>query len=289
MSEQNTAIVLATDNYPAVTTDVSSLAEIFSGNLGGETLGFKDLRRVKVPSGGGKTWNADSDNPMDSTKSFQAVIAHTELGRVMWLKELGSGVPATAPDCTGKPDADGVWHGSRSRAWIGQAAASLQLAPMNAGYSQDNSPQECEGCELAKFGSGRGGRGQKCQIKRSFYLATEDSLLPTALIAPVMSLANAKKYLLGLSTSNPALQYHEVVTEFGLEVKTANNQTFAVITFAKSMVLPPEQRVKFAHYRKAIQKLVGNMNVSRAVFAEQPVAIDMAEFPEDELLPGEDD
>jgi hypothetical protein len=119
----------------------------------------------------------------------------------------------------------------------------------------------------------KAGKGQKCQQKRVFYIATEDSLLPLVLIAPVMSLANAKKYLLGLSTSlvkvdgqKPRMmQYHEVITNFGLESDSNGDNDFARITFTRAAVLPAEQRQAFADYRRTIKPLISNLSTAAAV------------------------
>jgi hypothetical protein len=198
----------------------------------------------------------------------------------MWLKEQGKGnTTKSGPDCTGAPRYDGSWYGSKSEAWIKAAAAGLDDKDLRNGGSLQN----CEDCPFAQFGSGKNGKGQKCQQKRIFYIATEDSLLPTALVAPVMSLKAAKKYLLGLATTlvqdgekKRALQYHEVLTEFGLEADSNGDNEFARITFRKAAVLPPEQRAAFATYRKSIKPMVSRM--SKSVLAEAAPAAPVDDY-----------
>jgi hypothetical protein len=269
---EQSIVALDAAEYPALLLDPDTLKEAFDENLAGEQLSFSDLRRIKVPAGGAETWsipNVDGGKPTGAS-TFQGVIAHTELGRVMWLKEVGKGnTSKSGPDCSGSARYDGSWFGSKSQAWIKAAAAGLADKDLR----NDGPMQGCEDCPFSQFGSGKNGKGQKCQQKRVFYIATEDSLLPTALVAPVMSLKAAKKYLLGLSTTlvqdgekKRALQYHEVMTEFGLEADSNGENDFARITFRKAAVLPLEQRAAFALYRKSIKSLVSGM--SKSVLAE---------------------
>jgi hypothetical protein len=273
-SKPEQSIVLAdASDYPMLTMDPADLREAIQVNLMGETLQFKDLRRVKVPAGGAESWSIpspDGGKPIP-TNDFQGVIIHSEPVRVMWLKDVAAknnGGPK-GPDCSGKPDADGVFHGSKSRQWIAAAAKDPNLTPSDI----SGPAQTCADCPFAQFGSGKLGKGQKCQQKRVFYIATEDSLLPLVLIAPVMSLANAKKYLLGLSTSlvkvdgqKPRMmQYHEVITNFGLESDSNGDNDFARITFTRAAVLPAEQRQAFADYRRTIKPLISNLSTAAAV------------------------
>lgn len=277
-SKPEQSIVLAdASEYPMLAMDPADLREAIQVNLMGETLAFKDLRRVKVPAGGAESWSIpspDGGKPIP-TNDFQGVIIHSEPVRVMWLKDVAAknnGGPK-GPDCSGKPDADGVFTGSRSIQWIAGAARGADPKDDSMRAAEHGPKQTCADCPFAQFGSGKLGKGQKCQQKRVFYIATEDSLLPLVLIAPVMSLANAKKYLLGLSTSlvkvdgqKPRMmQYHEVITNFGLESDSNGDNDFARITFTRAAVLPAEQRQAFADYRRTIKPLISNLSTAAAV------------------------
>jgi hypothetical protein len=151
--EQSIVLADAAD-YPMLALDPADLREAIQVNLMGESLAFKDLRRVKVPAGGAESWSIpspDGGKPIP-TNDFQGVIIHSELTRVMWLKDVatkGAGGPK-GPDCSGKPDADGVFHGSKSRQWIASAAKNLDAPAVDNG----NEPrQACADCPFAQFGS----------------------------------------------------------------------------------------------------------------------------------------
>lgn len=302
------AIVLAdATDYPMVQMDAADLREAIQTNLNGETLNFKDLRRVKVPAGGAVSWSvpaADGGKPIP-TNNFEGVIIHTELQRVMWLRNLDG--PKTtaaggnkAPDCKGKPDASGVWHGSKSRQWIASAAKTF-LENGNAAEPVDTGPrQTCADCPFGQFGSGKNGRGQKCQQKGIHFIATEDSLLPIVLIAPVMSLDNRKKYLLNLAM-NPAVGpeggkaksrgYYEVLTDFSLEADSNGENDFARIVFTRKAILPEEQRTAFAEYRKTMRPLVASLvdQAAAAPVYDQPIETDGDDFGEIAYVAANDD
>jgi hypothetical protein len=284
VKQAQTAIVMAdAADYPMLSLEPSELREAITDNLMGETLAFKDLRRVKVPAGGAESWSvpaADGGKPIP-TNDFQGVIIHTELTRVMWLADQPSKTGAKGPDCSGKLDADGVFHGSRSIRWIKNAAETFLNKGNAAEPAFDSGPrQACDQCPFAQFGSGKQGRGQKCQKKRVIFIATDDSLLPMVLIAPVMSLDNAKKYLLGLSSTvvptengrKRMMKYYEVITNFGLEADSNGENDFARVTFTRAAVLPEVQRQAFTDYRKTIMPFITNLAAAAVVAdATEPV------------------
>lgn len=251
-------------NYAIVGFNAGELQEALAANLDGETLGYNDITRVKVPGSGGLAWQIPSDDGgrPQIAQTIQGVIAFTELTRVLYLQAFGGKTEGGAkpPDCFGRPDATGVWHGSRSKAWI--SAAATEQGVISGDLSTDGTIQDCQNCPFAKFGSGafKGKpKAQACDQKRPIYLATEDSILPIAIVAPVGSLDNAKKYLVGLSKKT--LQYTDVVTEVGLEpAKNAGGIEYAKITFRNVAPLPPEQRATFRAYRAAIKPLLQSLS-----------------------------
>lgn len=277
-------------NYAIVGFNAGELQEALAANLDGETLGYNDITRVKVPGSGGLAWQIPSDDGgrPKVAETIQGVIAFTELTRVLYLQAFGGKTEGGAkpPDCFGRPDATGVWHGSRSKAWISEKARENGVAVQTT-FMDDSAVgteiQDCQNCPFAKFGSG-GFKGkpkaQACDQKRPIYLATEDSILPIAIVAPVGSLDNAKKYLVGLSKKT--LQYTDVVTEVGLEpAKNAGGIEYAKITFRNVAVLPPEQKDTFRKYRAAIKPLLQSLSQAVSSGTDEGQTVVDGPTPED--------
>lgn len=277
-------------NYLAVEMDAEGLQDAIQANLAGESLGFKDLRRIKFPSGGAETWSIPS---MDGGKptgaaEFTGVIIHTELARTMWLQDVGAAKPlpgqrqVKAPDCNGRSGENGEWFGSKTRGWIYEAAKDNELTAKFAKRAgAKDALQTCADCPFAQWDTGKGGKGQKCAMKRPIYIAMEDSLMPTLLIAPTMSLDAAKKYLLGLSsTINPEtrrpLNYHEVLTEFSLSAANNGQNDYAQLVLKRLAILPEEQRASFKSFRAAIQPLV--KSIGARAFVDTAADSDEAEW-----------
>lgn len=271
MVNKNQEIVpVDASNYIAVAMDSTGLQEAIQANLSGETIGFKDLRRIKFPSGGAETWSIPS---MDGGKptgaaEFTGVIIHTELANNLWLIEQGTQKPAPgqkqnkAPDCNGKPGPEGEWFGSKTRGWIYEAAKDNELTAKLARRSgAKDAFQTCADCPFFQWDTGKGGRGKKCKQVRLFYIAMEDSIMPTLLIAPPMSLESSKAFLMGLSsTINPdtkrPFNYHELITEFSLSATNNGLNDYAQLVLKRVAILPAEQRESFKQLRGAIQPLV---------------------------------
>lgn len=287
MPNNNQSIVpVDAAGYMAVNMDAEGLKEAISANLAGESLGFKDLRRIKFPSGGAETWSIpsmDGGKPRGASE-FTGVIVHTEPARTMWLAEQGGvkGKGPQAPDCSGKPGDTGEWFGSKFRKWIYENALDNEhAAKFTAKSGHPDALQTCADCPFSQFGSGKNGKGQKCGQKRTIFVAMEDNLMPTLLIAPTMSLEAAKKYLMSLSsTANPEtrrpLAYHEVLTEFSLTPENNGVNDYAKLVLRRVAILPAEQREAFKAYRAAIQPLVRSIG-SRA-FVETTTKAEEADW-----------
>lgn len=187
------------ENYLALSMQTSEIREVLSGVLGSEGLSPKDLERVRLPAGGGISWEINTLDGAQSVQEIQGIIIAQRQVRVYWersFEESGGNVP---PDCFSDD-------------------AIVGLGKFKG--------QECALCPMSEFGSGKG-KSQACQLKRIIFFLREDQLLPSYVALPPTSQSEGKAYITRLA-SNGKAPYH-VIT--GMTLEKAKNE--AGITYSK--------------------------------------------------------
>lgn len=178
-------------------------------NLAGERITPGDLDRIKVPTGGGLTW----DLPWGGAKEFSGVILFTTLGKARWPNTPPT--PGTQPLCIGRLGADYQMFG------VGDPGGN------------------CDACEFNKFGSkigpdGRSSAGKACSDKRLFVIAVPEVALPIVLWAPSTSLKGLRRDFL-MRLPRP---YNEVLSTFSLVPATSRDGIrYAQVTARMARVL----------------------------------------------------
>jgi hypothetical protein len=191
-SEQKMEILES--NFKALAVPSQQLVAMLQNNLGTQITAF-DLDRVKVPAGGGTTWEVPSLTGMQKTEVLEGIILHLKDTRSYWSKKFGGGnVP---PDCASSDMLRGV----------GKPGG------------------DCLKCPMAQFGTapgqdGKPGRGQACKHVRLMLFLRQDDLIPLLVPVPPSSVKGAKKYSLRLVGGG--YPYQGVVTQLRL-TKTKNN------------------------------------------------------------------
>jgi hypothetical protein len=141
--------------YLALNHTPKEIGAIIADNLGGEQLTEFDLARVKVPSGGGTTWEVPTLGGLEPTKALTGVLVHFKRTRAYWAPDADSGTP---PQCRSEgPDLTAV------------------------GTGDPGGP--CITCPNAEFGtavddSGRPAPGQACNSKEIWFLLQGGRLPP---------------------------------------------------------------------------------------------------------------
>jgi hypothetical protein len=184
MSTSTDIATIEPSSYLALNRESSEIQEIIRDNLAGQDVGEFDLPRIKIPAGGGTTWEIES--PLHGTQSereLQGIVVYHRQTRSFWRDDDSTGTP---PDCSSR---DGV-------VGVGDPGG------------------ECRTCPLSQFGSD-GGRGQACKQQAMWFLLREDSFLPVVLSLPPTSLKAAKQYMLALAGAG--IRAAEVVTKITLE------------------------------------------------------------------------
>lgn len=179
------------------------LRDILTKNLGGESLGIRDLDTIKVPTGGSKFWTITGPEGTTEVKEINGIIIHTLLTRAYWKKLFeGDKVP---PDCYSPDNYTGIGD--------------------PGGF--------CSSCSYNNFGTANEGKGKgkACKERRILFLLLEGNLLPTVLSLPSTSLASIRKYLVFLTIKSLLLKY-QVVTKITLtQDKSKDGFVYSVANF----------------------------------------------------------
>jgi hypothetical protein len=209
----------AFERYPTLSGDTALIKEVLQTNLAGEQLGIQDLPQLRVPAGGGTSWEVPTPEGPQPVRSLDAIILLTARQRAFWFSHVAQ--QGTPPSCTSDDCLTGAGDNGQ-----GQGTHDCLTCP-----------QDAWGTRLGADGSES--RGKACRETRVFYLLLPDMLLPAALRVPATSLRGAREYLLQLATTG--LVYSRVVTRFGLEkVINASGQPYSRVTLQQGPQLPPD-------------------------------------------------
>lgn len=212
-------------------TNVEQAFAALRANLGGDggsgAISLWDLDRVKVPAGGGISWEIpQADGETQVSKTFKGIIVGWTEGRSFFAGKYTPG-EASPPDCT---SIDGI--------------------------EGDGEPGGlCAQCPNAKWGSatgadGKPSRGQSCRTQRSLFVLIPGSILPIVLTVPPTSLKDCRKYFLRLTQiSKP---FWAVETVFGL----TRGAMASTITFQKGADIPADQLADIQAYTASIEPLM---------------------------------
>lgn len=154
--------------------DQADILQAVQENLAGSELGTFSLDRIKVPSGGGTTWEVPTLDGIAEMKVVTGVVIFHQLQRSYWSQELEAG-QSVPPDCTSVDAVIGV----------------------------GDPGGECAKCPLAKFGTatknGKPAKGQACKQMRILWMIRPDSFMPVIISVPPTSLRPFQDYLMRLA------------------------------------------------------------------------------------------
>jgi len=222
-----TAVVIASQ-YAVLQHSTEELQGIINSNIGAGNLGPADLERVKVPAGGGTTWEVATLDGIESTRNLDGVVVAWKDPRAYWESSYDDSGGGTPPDCSSEDGITGVG---------------------NPGGS-------CAECEFAQFGSavdkeGNPAPGQACRQMRLMAIVCKDDLVPMLLIAPPTSMQNLRRYFLRLASR--AVPYYGVVTRFTLSrEKNKAGLEYSAINATTIERLTDDARAKMEGYAKVI-------------------------------------
>ncbi len=208
------ALATTDSSYIAVNgqSDIT-LEELLEANFGGKMPPPYKLTQVKIPAGGGLTWEIPGvGSEPELVREFSGVILHVQPGRMKFAGAFGTG-PKEAPVC--KSD-DGIIG-------VGQPGG------------------ECATCPLAQWVDGK---KPECPEHASVYVLLPDRLIPIVVTLPSTSLKAITDYKTGLF--NITKPVYGVETKFSLIRREAGGNKFSVVSLSKTATaIAPADRAKF--------------------------------------------
>lgn len=203
------SLTTTTTNYIMLKEDAAALRESFQANIGTSGIGEFELDTLRVPSGGGRTWQIPGlDN--EEAKSVEGIIVHWSEPRAYWKEGLETSGGGSPPDCSSP---DGV-RGTGTPGGI------------------------CEVCPMNQWQSAEKGEGKACKQTRVLMLMRPESRLPLRVVVPPSSLKPIRSYFLRLASG--AIPYYAVVTKLELQSQRSKGGiTYSEIVPSKVERLAP--------------------------------------------------
>lgn len=203
------------------------LLEVMQANLSEDVP--VDFPRIKIPSGGGLTFEVPGEEEADPVKELVGIILDHYRINAFWQDEYaGAGTP---PTCSALDGRNG----------IGQPGG------------------DCGTCLQNAWGSNaKGGRGKACKNIRRVYLLVEDELLPYLLALPPTSLDDFNTYMQRLTSKHKA-PYFGAISKVRL-YKTANKDgiAYSAVAWSFAGVLPPQEKSAMKNYAQSLKSAMRN-------------------------------
>jgi hypothetical protein len=210
--------------YVALSGDNGALQEALTENVGDDQLSEFDIDRVRMPTGGGTTWEVPTLEGVQSTQVIEGIIIAWFNRRAYWAGEYSGG--NEPPQCS---SLDGITG-------VGEPGG------------------DCAACPFAQFGSSvnpQSPNAQACKQVRQLFVLTPDAMLPTVITLPATSLKPIRSYMFRLTSAS--IPHTGIITKFSLEKdKSGTGFDYAKVVLAAGERLSPEARAKVQDYAKAL-------------------------------------
>ena len=194
-----------------------------------------DAKHIKIPSGGGKAFEVETDDPDDPEvmKEVTGVIIFTHRMNAYWAQKFGEagedGNINKSPDCSSMDGKQGV---NRDTGVI----------------------TTCDNCPYNQFGTDSNGKGKACKNMRRLYIMMDgrpDIYLLTVPPTSIKDINKALKKIMG----QQHIPYSRMIVTFKLAVtENGDGIKFSKVTLDKTGLLPEELYKKTAELRKAMKQ-----------------------------------
>jgi hypothetical protein len=205
--------------------------------LDGQDVNEFSLARVRMPSGGGSSWEVPTLGGTESMKELQGVVVFSKQSRSFWSNPYQGG--NEPPDCSA-PDA--------------KHAIASEGVEIPATLDGETNRLLCDTCKFSEWGSSETGskRGQACRLTRQLFLIVPDRMLPLVVSLPPTSLKRASAYFLTLADYSK--DYKRIITRIGLEKASGQDvPDFSVATFSAGEDLEDDVAELMARYAEALR------------------------------------
>ncbi len=210
------------EGYAVLQMQPTELTELITGNLApGETIGVRDLPRIKIPTAGLTHWSVPSIEGDEMVKEVRGIIVHVGNRRVFWEKSFEETGGGEQPDCSSDDCITGTVNTDAGPGKIGEQVACATCVYNQFGERDKNGNTE----------------GKPCKEIRQIFLLPTDGILPYVINVTPGSLGNAKEYFVGLLGIRK--QRTDVETILTLE-KAKGRVEYSRVVFRKGRDLSPE-------------------------------------------------
>lgn len=225
-------------SYAVMRADEAFSAAI-AANIGAGAITPFDLDRVRVPAGGGTTFEVPGLDGVAESKVLEGVIVHWRSPRAYWRESFDATGGGTPPDCSSD---DGI-------VGVGDPGG------------------ECGSCPMARFGSSDKGRGQACRQMRLLFMVRAGDRLPIVVVVPPSSLREVGRYFLRLAGAG--VPYYATTTRLELaRTKNKDGIQYAEIIASMGTRLGPGEVEKILDYAKGLAPVFSAVKVDQADAAE---------------------
>lgn len=220
-------------SYAVMQADETFSAAI-AANIGSGGITPFDLDRVRVPAGGGTTFEIPGLDGVAEAKTLEGVIVHWRSPRGYWRESFDATGGGTPPDCSSDDGITGV----------------------------GDPGGECGSCPLARFGSSEKGRGQACRQMRLLFMVREGDRLPIVVVVPPSSLKEVGRYFLRLAGNS--VPYYAATTRLELR-KTKNKDGIGYSEIVPSIGarLTQEETSRILDYAKGLAPVFAAVKVDQ--------------------------
>lgn len=249
MPETSTALtVVSVGNYAVMQSSPEDIRAILTANVGAGGGSDFDLDRLRVPAGGGRSWEIPGLAGPEPAKSVEGVIVAGHDARAYWAKGLEASGGGTPPDCSS----------------------------VDAVYGVGTPGGKCDMCPMAQFGSAppKGeapSRGQACKLSKLLFLVRPTDMLPLVVVVPPSSLKAVKRYMLRLASKMTPI--YGVVTALELEQARSRDAGVTYSTIVPRYVgqLEPAAAARLRQYGEDISHAFARMGVDAGDVREEPL------------------
>ncbi len=238
-AEKTIQAVGSQGSFSIAALESCDLKEVVKENL--SDLGRIQFERVKMPSGGGLSFEVSDENgnPVPVTEIVGIIVDRYPVNAFWPDRFQGANNP---PQCVAMDGREGV----------------------------GNPGGLCAQCRHNQWGSDADGRGKACKNLHRIYVLPPGDILPLLIALPPTSLANFNAYMLRL-TNKAKKPYWTVVTKIKLE-KATNSQgiTYSKAVFSKVSDVPADKLAELKAYIESLKPLMRSVEVQAADYAVDP-------------------
>jgi hypothetical protein len=214
--------------------EMQSLGDTVRENLGETGIAPRELPRIRIPAGGGSSWEVPTLEGVESMQTISGVIVHWKTMRAYWdvAFEQSDGAP---PKCTSD---DGI---------VGIGAPGVA----------------CKTCPFNQFGTADSGAksGKACREVLALFFLAEGDTLPFFIPLPPMSIRAMRDFFARLTQR--ATPFWSVETKLALE-QDKNRQSIryskAVPTLGR--ILNDAERARIQEYRTYIKPAIDGVELA---------------------------